>query len=46
MAQNAPEIAAKSVDILLKRIDDVDGGRPTQADKVILEATLVMRDSA
>ncbi|PYE43414.1 DNA-binding LacI/PurR family transcriptional regulator [Rhizobium sp. PP-F2F-G20b] len=46
MAQNATAIAATSVEILLRRIDDLDEGRPMQDDKVILEATLVMRESA
>jgi DNA-binding LacI/PurR family transcriptional regulator len=46
MAQNAQGIAAQSVEILLKCIDDIDEGRPSLTKKVSLEATLVMRDSA
>ena len=46
MAQNAPEIAAKSVELLLKRIDEVENGKLSPPRKLKLEATLVMRDSA
>ena len=44
--RNAPEIAAKSVEILLRRIDEVDEGQVSPARKLTLEATLMMRDSA
>lgn len=46
VAQNAQGIATKSVEMLLKRIDEAEEGRPTPATKVTLEATLVMRESA
>lgn len=46
MAQNAPEIAAKSVEILLRRIDEADEGKMSPARSLTLEATLMMRDSA
>ena len=46
MAQNASEIAATSVQLLLKSInDDAENGR-VAATRVILETSLVMRDSA
>ena len=46
MAQNAPEIAAKSVELLLSHIESEDEGTTPSTNRVILEATLVMRDSA
>ena len=46
MAQNAPEIAAKSVEILLLSMEDDAADRALTANRMILEATLVMRDSA
>jgi DNA-binding LacI/PurR family transcriptional regulator len=46
MAQDAPEIAVKSVEMLLKRIEEAEEGRMSPARKLILEATLMMRDSA
>jgi DNA-binding LacI/PurR family transcriptional regulator len=46
MAQNAPEIAAKSVELLLAHIESEDDGTTPVTNRVILEATLVMRDSA
>ncbi|MBY3181595.1 LacI family DNA-binding transcriptional regulator [Rhizobium sp. 25PS6] len=46
MAQNAPEIAAKSVELLLAHIESEDDGTTPVTNKVILEATLVMRESA
>lgn len=46
MAQNAPEIAAKAVEILLLSMEDDAADRQLAANRVILEATLVMRDSA
>ncbi|WP_377293728.1 LacI family DNA-binding transcriptional regulator [Rhizobium sp. SG2393] len=45
MAQNAPEMAARSVELLLARLDE-ESDAATETQKVILEATLVMRDSA
>lgn len=46
MAQNAPEIAAKSVELLLKSVEDEEADRKVAPSRVILEATLVMRESA
>lgn len=46
MAQNAPKIASASVEMLLNILDDETAGRKPQPTKVILEATLVMRNSA
>ncbi|WP_087002030.1 LacI family DNA-binding transcriptional regulator [Rhizobium sullae] len=46
MAQNASEIAANAVELLLGGIEDREADRKVAANKVILEATLVMRDSA
>ncbi|MGO7601904.1 hypothetical protein ACC738_38965, partial [Rhizobium ruizarguesonis] len=45
-AQNAPEIAAKSVELLLANIESEDDGTTPVTNRVILEETLVMRDSA
>jgi DNA-binding LacI/PurR family transcriptional regulator len=46
MAQNAPKIAAKAVELLLSRLDDEGDDRLADTKRVILEATLVMRESA
>lgn len=46
MAQDAPEIAARSVEMLLARLDDEASDGEPASDRVILEATLVMRESA
>lgn len=46
MAQNASEIAAKSVEMLLARLDEEASDGKPGSDRIILEATLVMRDSA
>ncbi|MCF3642058.1 LacI family transcriptional regulator [Rhizobium sp. TRM95111] len=46
MAQNAPEIAARAVEILLNSIEEDAADRKVAAHRVILEATLVMRESA
>ena len=46
MAQNASEIAARAVELLLKSIEDEEADRKVAPSRVILEATLVMRESA
>jgi DNA-binding LacI/PurR family transcriptional regulator len=46
MAQNADGIASRSVEILLERMAGRDAGREDPATRVILGATLMMRDSA
>jgi DNA-binding LacI/PurR family transcriptional regulator len=46
MAQNAAEIAAKSVEILLERMTAADNGHDLAPQKVIFSASLVMRESA
>ena len=46
MAQNAQGIAAKSVEMLLARIDQPEDAPALPAERIILEASLVMRHSA
>ena len=46
MAQNAQGIAAKSVELLLARIDKAEDAAALPAERIILEASLVMRHSA
>lgn len=46
MTQNANEIAERSVEILLEQMSDVEEGKTSTPQRVILEATLAMRDSA
>ncbi|NUB45260.1 LacI family DNA-binding transcriptional regulator [Fertoebacter nigrum] len=46
MAQDVSAMAGRSVEMLLARMDDADEGRESAAESVILDATLVMRDSA
>lgn len=46
MAQDFPAMAGRSVEMLLTRMDDADAGRRQPPERVILDATLMMRDSA
>lgn len=46
MAQNADEIAARSVDLLLSHVKDAAAGNHAEPTAIVLEATIVMRDSA
>lgn len=46
MTQNATKIAEQSVEILLEQMANQEEGRSTPAKRLILEATLAMRDSA
>lgn len=46
MAQNASRMAAKTVELLLERVEDEGDDHATRTQKIILEATLMMRASA
>ncbi|MGR6430028.1 LacI family DNA-binding transcriptional regulator [Rhizobium sp. PAMB 3174] len=46
MAQNAPEIAARAVEMLLAIIDEDSDDKKVLPSRVILESTLMMRESA